>query len=341
MNSITHKRIIIFFALFGFVSAQHQDAGTTAFPFLTMGYEARSVSMAGAAVGMPNDIYGVLSNPASIGYIGYVSGNRMQIMGGYRQVIMDVWGGPLGISFPTSAGFVIAPYMLALSTGDLDVIDESGVATGERAYSSYTALGLSAAKVFGGDVSVGASFKWMYHYLGAGANESYSADGFAFDLGVQRRADRGRLVYGAVLRNWGFVRSGYLNEWNEYELPYGIEFGVSYTPRHIANLRVAVDVNKYNGDYMNVEPGFEYTILSNILFIRGGYAFSSMDFEKALEVFRGERDDAYQKSNTGTFSLGLGIAGTMDNVDIKLDAAVLFNSDIAAPSFILSLLISF
>jgi hypothetical protein len=299
-----------------------------------MGYDARAMAMGGAACAVQNGLYGVLSNPAAVGYAG-----NTQIMGGYRQVMMDVWGYPLGISMPTKYG-AFAPYLIALTSGDFNVIDEAGIVNGDRASSSYTALGVGWSRMIGADIAVGAAVKGAYHYIGAGL-ESYTADGFALDIGVQYRQRNDRISYGAVLRNLGFMRSGYWNEWNEYEMPYGIEAGVAFVPKHIPDLRVALDVNKFNGDYMNFEPAFEYTVVAKTFWVRGGYAFSMMDVEKMLEVFRGERDDTYRKSSVNTLSLGVGIATAVDNVDLKLDAAMQFYTDISAPGIIVSLLIGF
>jgi len=335
MKSIYKTGTVIVSLLISLASAQHPDAGTVAFPFLNMNYDARTMAMGGASAAMPNDVYGVLSNPAALAYT-----TRHQILGGYRQIIMDVWSGPAGIALNTQHG-VFTPHLITLTTGDFNIIDESGMSTGQRARSSYTAFGVGWARLFFDKaVAAGATVRGVYHYIGAGS-ETYSADGFTIDLGVQHRANNNRLIYGATLRNFGFMRSGYWNEWNEHEMPYGVEVGASYVPQHIRNLRVAVDVNKFNGDYINVEPGFEYTILANTLFLRGGYAFSSMDSEKMLEVFKGERDDNYKKSSINTFSVGLGVAGTMDEVDVKLDAAVQFYTDTYTPAVIVSLIVAF
>jgi hypothetical protein len=315
-------------------SPQNVNAGTTAFPFLVMGYDARSMAMSGAACAVQNGLYGVLSNPAAVGYL-----SGTQIMGGYRQVMMDVWGYPIGIAMSTEHG-IFAPYLISMTTGDFNVIDEAGILTGDRARSSYTALGVGWAKTLGGNIAVGAALKGAYHYIGA-ANESYSADGLAFDLGVQYRQKNDRIAYGAALRNLGFMRSGYWGEWNEYEMPYGIEAGIAIVPKHIPDLRVAFDVNKFNGDYTNFEPAFEYTIIAKTLWVRGGYAFSMMDVEKMFDVFRGERDDTYQKSSVNTLSLGVGVATALDNVDLKLDAAMQFYSNVSSPGVIVSLLVGF
>jgi hypothetical protein len=335
MKSIHRTGIVIITALIFAAQAQHENAGTTAFPFLTMNYDARSMAMGGAATAMANDVYGVLSNPAALGYV-----DRNQIIAGYRQMIMDIWGGPLGIALVTPRG-VFTPYLLTHTSGALDEINESGIATGRIARSSYAALGLSWARLFyDNKAAAGATVKGLYHHIGVGA-ESYSADGFAFDLGVQYRTNNNRLIYGASLRNLGFVRSGYWGEWNEHELPYGVEVGVSYVPDHIRNLRLALDVNKFNGDYVNFEPALEFTILENTLFLRGGYSFSSLDFEKLSSVLSGERDEDYQKSGINTLSLGVGVAGTMDDVDVRLDAAIQFYSDTYIPGVSVSLIVGF
>jgi hypothetical protein len=315
--------------------AQHPDAGTVAFPFLNMGYEARSVAMSGAAVAMPNDLYGALSNPAAAGAIG-----RYQIIAGYRQLFMDVWGGPLGFAYPTSKG-VFAASLITLTTGDFDIIDEDGNANGLRAKSSYTAAGISFARpVLSDNLTAGITAKAIYHYISAG-EEKYTADGYAADLGVQYRMHGGRLIYGAALRNFGAIRSGYLDKFNEYPMPTCIETGVSYVPRYIPNLRAALDVNKTRGDYLNFEPAAEYALLGNALFLRAGYTFSYMDLEKTFGTLDGERDEDYSKSNTNTLSLGLGLAATMDNVDLKIDAAMQFYADVSEPAFIMSIMVGF
>jgi len=313
---------------------QNNNAGTVAFPFLVMGYDARSMAMGGAACAVQNGLYGVLSNPAAVGYV-----NGAQIMGGYRQVMMDVWGYPFGVAVSTKHG-IFAPYLITLTSGDVNVIDEDGILTGDRARSSYNALGVGWARMIGAEISVGAALKGACHYIGAGA-ESYWADGYALDIGVQYRQKNDRISYGAVLRNLGVMRSGYWNEWNEYEMPYGVEAGVAFVPRHIPDLRLALDVNKFNGDYVNFEPAFEYTVVAKTFWVRGGYAFSSMDVDKMLDVFRGERDDTYRKSTVNTLSLGVGVATAVDNVDLKLDAAMQFYTDISSPAVIVSLLVGF
>ncbi|MFW6245528.1 MAG: PorV/PorQ family protein [Fibrobacterota bacterium] len=330
-----YLKIILFAAvLSGYVQAQHPDAGTVAFPFLNLNYDARSVGMGNASIGVPNDIYGFLSNPASIGFV-----ERKQVMGGYRQIIMDVWGGPLAYLHPTSYG-VVAANLTALTSGDFEQINENGQNTGLFARSNYATGGVSWARTYSEEVSVGVTLKGVYNHLGTD-ELSYSADGFAVDGGVQYRSSKMRLVCGAVIRNLGFMRSGYGGTDSEkYSLPTGFGAGLSFVPRHVPKLRIAFDVEKRIGDYLNFRPGFELTPINNFFF-RAGYGFSVKDLEKGIEIFRGNRDDYYQKSNMNTLSLGAGMATKMDNVDLKLDVAFQFYSDLYIPALLISVMAGF
>ena len=47
--------------------AQNENAGTRAFEFLHIDYNARAVAMGGAAAAMPSGLYGASVNPAACG----------------------------------------------------------------------------------------------------------------------------------------------------------------------------------------------------------------------------------------------------------------------------------
>ncbi|MFP4162377.1 MAG: PorV/PorQ family protein [Chitinispirillaceae bacterium] len=320
--------------LTGIVQAQHPDAGTVAFPFLNLNYDARGVGMGNASFGVPNEIYGVLSNPASIAFV-----EQVQVMGGYRQIIMDVWGGPLAYLHPTQYG-VVAANLTALTSGAFEAVDEDGMNTGHIARSSYVSGGVTWARLFNKNISAGVTVKGVYNHLGTD-ELNYSADGFAIDAGMQYRSLTKRWVIGAVFSDFGFMRSGYTGtDSQKYSFPYGFGAGISYVPRHVPTLRVALDLEKRKGDYLNFRPGFEFSLMKNV-FLRGGYCFSSEDLGKAVEVFRGNRDEDYQKSNMKTLSLGVGMATTMDRMDLNLDVALQLYSDVALPAVLISLIAGF
>ncbi len=331
-----HSRFIVAVLLFaGLARAQHPDAGTVAFPFLNLSYDARAVAMGGANAGIPNGVYGVLSNPASIAFE-----KRMQVMGGFRQIIMDIWGGPLAFLYPMSKG-VLAANLTTLTSGDFNVVSEDGKESGALARSNFISGGLSWAQLINAELSAGFTIKGVYNYLGADG-QYYSADGFALDGGIQYRTLNDRLVYGAVFRNVGLMRSGYSGASSDrYPFPYCVEMGISYVPKYIPKLRVALDVNKKRGDYLNFEPGVELSPLDN-LFLRLGYAFSLQDFEKqVIDALRGVNDEDYQKSSANSLSLGAGMATSVDQVNLKLDVALQFHVDNTIPALLISVIAGF
>ena len=77
------------------INSIHPDATKTFFPFLKIGYEARSVAMGGTSAGMPNDIYGIMGNPAALGYV-----DKMQAMISYKPIVLDIKGGTLAFAMP-------------------------------------------------------------------------------------------------------------------------------------------------------------------------------------------------------------------------------------------------
>ncbi|MDG5816442.1 PorV/PorQ family protein [Chitinispirillales bacterium ANBcel5] len=314
------------------VYSQHSRAGTVAFPFLNLGYDARAVAMGGAATAVPNDIYGVLSNPGAIGFV-----QTSQIMAGFRPVVMGVWGGPLAYLGTSDRYGNFAANLIVLSSGEIEEFNERGEATGGHARSDYASVAASWGMKVLDDLSAGATFKWIYNRLGT-ETDRYFADGLALDGGIQYRTNNNRLILGLAVQNVGFMRSGY--DSNSYPLPTGISAGISYVPQNTTNLRLALDVDKRRGDYLNFRPGLELMILSDV-FLRAGYNLSSKDLGNAIDVLRGERDDTYQKSNMSTLSIGGGVITGIQRTELKLDMAIQFYSDVSRPALLFSVISAF
>ncbi|MBD3240183.1 MAG: hypothetical protein GF331_06320 [Chitinivibrionales bacterium] len=291
----------------------------TQFVMLGMNHGAREMGMAGAAIGMPNDLHGFRSNPAALGYV-----EQMQGIVSYRSVLLDIWSGQVAFGLPIRKTGFWSLNVVNLSEGDLDeIMLENGapVETG-RVWSSNTVAGsVTWAKVLWRTLSLGASIGGAYRYTGT-EGEYYSADGFAVDLGLQYRIHGDRLVLGIAARNLGGLRSSYTDDLDKEPLPASIGAGISYVPREMPVLRIALDVEKTKGRYTSFEPAFEVAILRELLFIRGGFAFSTRDLGHAFDVLGGVADDNYHKSQWSTLCLGLGLQTAIREVDVAFDAAV-------------------
>jgi hypothetical protein len=315
--------------------AQHRDAGTEIFPFLNLNYDARSVAMAGASVAMPNDCYGVFSNPASLGFIA-----TAQPVLGYRQIGAGIFGAPLAYARPVAGGGTFATGALGLTSGAMNVTDiapdgtplETGTLARSDSYAGYVSW---AAKI-NDDIAAGISVKGAYHYLSDGIDH-WSADGIALDGGVQYRSSNSRLMYGMVVHNIGLLRSGYLDD-DTYQLPAAIELGVSYVPRDLSMLRLSLDLNKKLNDYLLFEPGFELEIIERQMFVRGGYAVSWRDLESFVSNLKGELEEDYYRANRVTLCLGVGVITELIDRTIRLDAGVEFSDALVVPALVLSLL---
>lgn len=319
------------------VSAQHSGAGTTVFDFLNIKYDARTTVLGEGSVAIPNDLYGVNSNPASVGFV-----DKMQIMAGNRSESAGIWSYPLAFAMPRKDKGVFAISMAALTTGNIEVTDRgydgAMVYTGRNARSDNLAGSLTWAKKINNFSSGGVTIKGIYNRLGNTGSESFSSDGFALDAGLQYRFMNSRIVYGLATRNIGFQRSGY-TQGEHYSLPSSVAMGVSYVPYYINQLRLTMGFGKKSNDYLTFEPSGELDAIPGQLVLRLGSNISWRDLQSGIKKLQGESEDSYQKSNRSFLCAGVGLTTHMAERKVKFDAAVDFpdNADLL-PAFVISIL---
>jgi hypothetical protein len=319
--------------------AQNDGAGTRAFEFLDIDDNARAVSMAGASAAMPSGLYGASVNPATCGFI-----EKTQAMLGYEKLVMDAWAGPMGYAMPYGGYGVFAATIHYLSHGTLDsseALDENGNATGVNWHVFSLVGNLTWAKIVSPDVAVGLTMKGIHHSLGSSQSYQASAQGLAFDGGVQYRMMKSRLILGAAVQNAGFLVSNYTEQSQKLKLPLSVTVGVSYSPSSAPGVRVACDLQKANDDYLNYKPGLEVAIYKKVLFVRGGYGFSEQDLEDAIKTLKNESNDSYIKSNASGLCLGIGFHTDIQGVATNIDVAYLGRVNGVDPSFLLTLLFEY
>jgi hypothetical protein len=292
--------------------------------------------MAGASVAVPGGINGYFYNPAITASI-----NNSQWFLGYRTIMDGVWGGPVAFSRAMGRYGVFTLSLIGVTSGDIDVIGEENgnpVYTGEIARENFLTGGLTWAKALNTNFSVGATVKGIYDVLKV-PGRGYSASGAGFDAGVFYRVLQGRLTAAAVLRNAGFLVSSY--DENNYSLPLTFEAGISFVPHYISSMRLALDINKERGDYLNYEPGLELDLYKKKLFLMLGFAFSERDLEQAFKSLTGNEDDDYIKSNWNTLCLGMGINTDIESVNLRIDFALQFKTSSLPPSMLISAVIDY
>jgi hypothetical protein len=319
--------------------AQYPDAGTSAFSFLKLDNNARTVAMGGASIGMANGIYGASINPAAAGFL-----THTQAMIGYQSLILDAWTGPLGYAMPYKNCGVFSSNIMYASHGYLDsseALDENGNGTGASWHIFSLVGSLAWSKVVYDNLSVGIACKGIYHPIKSSQQYYSAATAIAFDAGFQYRMLNSRVIVGGVLQNAGFLVSNYTKDSPAYPLPLGVAVGISYMPQYIPSLRMALDLQKDNDDFLNYKPGFEWAIYKKSLFLRGGYGFSEPDLEEVIKQMKNQSSGSYVKSNSSGLSLGLGLVTEVSGVATNVDVAYLHRVEDLTPSFMLSILVEY
>ncbi|NLD99914.1 MAG: hypothetical protein GX640_08565 [Fibrobacter sp.] len=314
------------------IFAQHPDAGNIIFSELNIIYDARSVALGGAAVGVFNGTASALQNPALTAAI-----QNNQAFIGYRSIQDGLWGSPLGFThnFKKAGTFTLS--IIGATTGKFERIDDDGgnpVFTGDLVSADYLTGALSWAYAISKEISAGLTLKGMYNRLNPSMYSSiYTAKGFAADIGMVYHILRDRFVAALVLRNAGFILSAYDDN---FKLPFTVEGGLSFIPEHSPAIRIALDINKRAGDYFNFEPGLEINVYRNALYLRGGLTFSTADVAHIFKVIGGNPDDSYVKSSWNLFSLGTGVNTKINANTLQVDIGFQFFTSLIPPSVVLS-----
>jgi hypothetical protein len=316
----------------------HPQTGTSAFPFLGLTYDARAAAMAGAAVAMPNDLRGVLANPAALGFA-----SQRQVLLGFRPIFihLHVTGTPSAIAVPLPQSYgIIAASMVYVSYGSIDETNELGALTG-TIWKSYSLLGAASwAKLLWPSLAVGATVKGLYDKQYSHMEQS-SADGIAADIGAQYRLFDSRLILGMAIQNAGMLHDDFGNATPNHRLPITGVAGISYIPQSSPQLRIALDMAKATDDFLVYRPGAEIDAYNRQFFIRAGYSFSHRDLREKLSLLWGESDEGYEKTNWSSICIGVGLNLEPSGVAINVDAAYEARAGGLDPAFVLSTLLYF
>jgi hypothetical protein len=293
-----------------------------------MSYDARSVAMAGVSAGIPNGLYGIFSNPATLAYT-----KDIETYFGYYSLFNGVWGGPLAVAKNFGKYGVFGISVFGFTSGEIDVVDENNVSLGTTARQTFLTGGLSWAYKIRDNLYSGISIRGAYDKI-----DEYSANGAFMDGGIFYRKKDDRFTAGLLFKNLGFVFKSY---GDSYTIPFEVEAGLSFVPRNLPVMRLALDVNKKTGDYVNFEPGIELNVYQKALFLRAGYSVSQKDISYLLDILNGDQNDDYVKSNWATFCVGAGVKTMINNSNLKIDFGLQFHTIVITPSTVISALVEF
>ena len=312
------------------------------FPFLKISYNGQSAALSQADCALPNEIYGVVTNPAALGAC-----TSKQLFLTYNPIILDIAAGALAMAVPHQRWGVFCPQLLFISYGNFEPLDIQNKPI-EGMLNPYSmVLGISwAQQHIKFPLLYGATFRILYDQICEGiASEipSYVSYGFSFDAGMHYKALGSRLIYGILLKNIGVaVSHSSVQSSKNISLPFSAASGISYVYKNNPQIRSSFEIEKPIDDFLIYKTGIEIATLRNILFVRGGYTFNQKDLNAFLSAIRDfSFDQEYTKSNWSLLSCGLGLVVNGQNSTYFVDTALILKTLGISPEFMLSLRMEF
>jgi long-subunit fatty acid transport protein len=309
VNRIVHVAVmVVAIMLFAVVVGQAQQVtkvGTTAAKFLSIPVGARATGMGGAFVAIANDASAMYWNPAGIARL-----SQSEAIFSHSAWIADISFNYAGVVMPVSDFGTFGVNFTSLSMTDMErTTEDQPDGTGEFFSAGSFAVGVAYAKNLTEWFSIGANVKYVNEHIW-----DTSATAIAVDIGTLFTTPFPGVTFGAGMVNVGqklhmqgddlIVQKDIspnngnnpnvtaLLQTDNFDLPLALRLGVAYEPIVTENqhLTIAVDALHPNDNTENLNLGFEYTGVQNILAIRGGYnALGQRDGESSYTVGGGLR----------------------------------------------------
>lgn len=276
MKNIRKYLSSIVFAAVLAVSANAQDAGRTALPFLKMDMGARYYGMAGAATAFADDVTGMsFYNPAALGMVesfqlaGTVSEAQLDMKYHYGALAFPV--GFLSIFGNNPLNIAFSGYMFDKGNTD-DIYNRSIGDDWSFSFSIGEHIATTPWEVFGTSADLehyfGITGKYLRSELAKPVDGNVTGDAFAFDAGYTAVLDK-HFGIGVALKNVG-TDIKYIAE--KDPLPATLSAGMFFVPVDVDNIYWAL-----SGDFISYLKEEENRIrigtemyLFDMLALRGG-----------------------------------------------------------------------
>ncbi len=290
--------IIIILAISGTASAGGSNAGESAYPFLKIGVSAKSQAMAGAFVGLADDLTSLYCNPAGLTAVIYdlrspydyyddfgedeevaftpkiKTGKQNKFFATYINYLLDFQTGFLGYARQVNDMSSIGASVQYQDYGTFDRLNSSGSppSTGPTTFSAYDmAFGLTYSKRYFTNISFGVTAKFIIEKI-----DSYTSDAMALDIGALYRFDRGRTSIGLAVLNLGTQLKG-LTKSHKDPLPLIVDAGLSHSLRGLP-LTVNGDITYPFDNEIYFALGGQFESFSPFL-LRIGWSSAGQDYK--------------------------------------------------------------
>lgn len=297
-------RIVFVLLLMFTIRVEAQDVkkvGTSAATFLRIPVGVRGTAMGSAFVSVADDASAMFWNPSGIARIQDVS-----LYADHSPWLPGITFNYFGFVFPTGPAGSIGINVTALTSDDIEITTvEQPLGTGETFASNSVAVGLAYARNLTDRFSIGANVKYIRESI-----LNSAATGVAFDIGTLYDTPFPGIRLGVSISNIGTdlqIDGNDLNvrvdiapgqegnnqsvvgrlDTDNFDSPIIMRVGLSWDAikTNGNRLTLAVDGLNPNDNAQSVNVGGEYSLLQELLVLRGGYNdFLLDDGEKGLTL---------------------------------------------------------
>lgn len=277
------KSILVMIWICGFAAVgraqEFAKVGTMGAQFLKIDLDARSVSMASAAMALGEDAGAVFRNPAGLVHV-----KNSSFVAAYVPWFVDIhlYGAAFAHNFRQYGVFGV--HFIFLDSGEMEETTvEQQQGTGKMFSTSDFALGLSYARRLTDKFAIGGNIRWIHEDLFVSAASVFGVDvGMLYDTGFKT------LRMGMSIKNFGSkfnlpdTYQDYDNgvalpepsDYLAYDLPIEFAFGLAADPwiTEEHRITIAADAIHPSDNYERLQIGAEYGF-QNSFFLRGGYIF--------------------------------------------------------------------
>lgn len=250
------------------------NAGTASFTFLKIGAGARPVALGGAYVGVAEGANGLYWNPGALSRIG-----GREFSATYMNYLVGMQSGYVAYVQPFGKRSSLGASVNYLNGGQVQ----------ETTLDNPTGVGLP--KFSPGDIALEVAYGTALSpalSLGLGAKliretiQSYSAMGFALDLGAFYQPAIKGLTLGASLSNLGKKTKAFISD--KEPLPLVFRAGLGFRPEAFKDkILLALEVDKPSDNKLSVHLGGELGIHKYVS-LRAGYASTGTDLRTGSDT---------------------------------------------------------
>ncbi len=234
--------------------------------FLRMPVGSRAQAMGEAYTALSNDANGIFYNPAGMGF-----GFYRELMLSHSEWFQDIAIENIAFLYPFKGTWTVGAGFSYLHMPELTrytVDPATGGPLEDGKFSVYNMVITTGVSVRLNDyIALGTNIKFYQDHL-----ESVSAQGIAFDVGIQTRLRDTGLQVGFALQHLG-PSVTYLAA--KESLPLTYRLGMAYKFRNIDGT-IAMDVVKSKGREVHFLPGIEFGFL-NSFYLRSGYQITERE----------------------------------------------------------------